>query len=365
MAASPQRIIVRGVNWLGDAVMTSPALQRLREAHPKAHITLLTPEKLAGLWLHHPSIDEVFSVPKSTGLASLALQLRKRRFDTALILPNSPRSALEMCLAGIPRRIGVQGRWRSLFLTDIVAAQPGITAMRKRSVEEVRQRQADPTAQRETYPTSSHHLFHYMHLASALGAKTEPLAPHLEIKASERGDFFLKFTKSPEDDGKWLGLNAGAEYGPAKRWPAERFTEAARVISKATGRRWLIFGGPADQALADSIAHTLGPAHALPVAGRTSLRQLCVGLSACRVVLTNDTGPMHVAAAVGAKLVIPFGSTSPELTGPGLPGSGREGWVLGEAGCAPCFLRQCPVDFRCMKSISIETVVRKVLEQLG
>ena len=192
----------------------------------------------------------------------------------------------------------------------------------------------------------------------------EPLAPHLKIKASERNDFFLKFTKSPEDDGRWLGLNAGAEYGPAKRWPAERFTEAARLISKTTGRRWLIFGGAADQSLADSIAQTLGPAHGLSVAGRTNLRQLCVGLSSCRVVLTNDTGPMHVAAAVGARLVVPFGSTSPELTGAGLPGSGSDGWVLGEAGCAPCFLRECPVDFRCMKSISIETVVRKVLSQL-
>jgi heptosyltransferase-2 len=162
-------------------------------------------------------------------------------------------------------------------------------------------------------------------------------------------------------------LNPGAEYGPAKRWPPERFVAAAREIHQATACQWLILGGPADVSLAASIATELGPSagETLNFAGRTNLRDLCAVLKACRVLLTNDTGPMHLAAAVGTPVVVPFGSTSPELTGPGLPGDSRHRLLRAVVPCSPCFRRQCPIDFRCMNSIQVEQVVAGVLESLG
>ena len=158
-------------------------------------------------------------------------------------------------------------------------------------------------------------------------------------------------------------MNPGAEYGAAKRWPVENFIAAAQAIHERTGCAWVIFGGPADREFAEQICAAVPSA--ISVAGRTTLRELVVALSLCRVVLTNDTGPMHVAAAVGTPVVVPFGSTSPELTGPGLPGDPRHRLLKSNAPCAPCFLRECPIDFRCMKSITIERVVAAVLEIVG
>jgi heptosyltransferase-2 len=162
-------------------------------------------------------------------------------------------------------------------------------------------------------------------------------------------------------DSPLFALNAGAEYGPAKRWPAERFIEAAVQLHSETRCRWIILGGTGDRELAEGVAAELGtrisPPMVTSVAGQTSLRDLCAVLKSCAVLLTNDTGPMHVAAALGTPVVVPFGSTSPELTGPSIGGSSLHQIIMGEAPCAPCFLRQCPVDFRCMKSISIEQIV--------
>jgi heptosyltransferase-2 len=165
-----------------------------------------------------------------------------------------------------------------------------------------------------------------------------------------------------------FGLNPGAEYGPAKRWPAEKFIAAAREIQQRTNCTWLIFGGKGDVELAGRIAAEIHPPssilHPQNLAGKTSLRELMALLKLCRVLLTNDTGPMHVAAALGTPVVVPFGSTSPELTGPGLPGDSRHRLLKSEAPCSPCFLRECPIDFRCMNGISERLVIEAVLEIL-
>jgi len=158
-------------------------------------------------------------------------------------------------------------------------------------------------------------------------------------------------------------LNPGAEYGPAKRWPVERFIAAAQEIQKQTNCVWLMSGGKGDIAIASQIASQLPSAnfHLLNLAGKTSLRELMSLLKLCRVLLTNDSGPMHVAAALGTPVVVPFGSTSPELTGPGLPGDPRHRLLKSDAPCSPCFLRDCPIDFRCLKGIAVERVVEAVL----
>ncbi|MCU0787562.1 MAG: lipopolysaccharide heptosyltransferase II, partial [Verrucomicrobia bacterium] len=171
-----------------------------------------------------------------------------------------------------------------------------------------------------------------------------------------------KFAIAP--DRRWLGLNAGAEYGPAKRWPKDRFVSVAQAVQQRTGCSVLIFGGPGDaEVAADIAARVRNPnSHVHNVAGRTSLRELMALLTRCRVLLTNDTGPMHVAAALGVPVVVPFGSTSPELTGPGLPGDPQHRLIKSNAPCAPCFLRVCPIDFRCLNGIAVDQVVNAVLE---
>ena len=140
-AANPvlphQKIMVRGVNWLGDAIMTTPALMRLRQALPQTEITLLTHAKLAGLWPHHPAIDAVQTFSDSDRVWHIARRLRAQRFQTALVLPNSPRSALEAWWAGIPQRIGYAARWRRWLLTHPIAYRPGFVAKHKRSKNEV------------------------------------------------------------------------------------------------------------------------------------------------------------------------------------------------------------------------------------
>jgi len=362
----PRRIVVRGVNWLGDAVMTTPALQRLRKAFPDAYIALLTPEKLADLWLHHPAINEVIAFDAGQGLFSVSRRLHAGRFGLALVLPNSPRSALEAWLARIPQRVGYARPWRNFFLTQAVAPHAEAVKMRKRSADEIRRLIAGDLKfkiQNSRLAPRAHQIYEYLHLAAALGADSKPLAPRLFVTEQERASFckcFLSRAGTTRDAAQpWCGLGPGAEYGPAKRWPVERFIATANEVSRRTGCHWLVFGGAGDASLAERVAACVPSATNL--CGRTTLRELMAGLSLCRVLLTNDSGPMHVAAALGTPVVVPFGSTSPELTGPGLPGDSRHQLLKSDAPCAPCFRRVCPIDLRCMTGITVGRVVEAVL----
>ncbi|MCX6927812.1 MAG: glycosyltransferase family 9 protein, partial [Verrucomicrobia bacterium] len=202
----------------------------------------------------------------------------------------------------------------------------------------------------------------------------EPLAPKLEITAAEVKEAEevllseLRSRPGVSSSGKTtilLGLNPGAEYGPAKRWPAENFAAVAREVSrKIENCVWLAFGGRGDWKLCDAIAQRAS-GHVVNLAGKTSLRQLMALLKLCRLVLTNDTGPMHVAAALGTAVIVPFGSTSPELTGPGLPGDPRHQLLQSVAPCAPCFRRECPIDFRCMTGISPGRVIEAISHSIS
>jgi heptosyltransferase-2 len=362
----PRRILVRGTNWLGDAVMTTPALLRLCEKFSGAHIALLTPEKLRELWLNHPAVNEVIFFTTGESVFAIGKKLRAGQFDLALVLPNSPRSAIEVFLAGIPQRVGYARPWRNFFLTQTVERRTGAVKMRKRSVAEVQRLIAgDKIGNRksEIGNSTSHQLYEYLHLAAALGASPDPLAPLLAVTPEEIASAKIKFGLG-KIGRPIIGLNPGAEYGPAKRWPLEKFIAAAKEIQQRTNCVWILFGGKNDASITNQIESSLLTPHfkILNLAGKTSLRQLMALLKLCRVLLTNDTGPMHVAAALGTPVVVPFGSTSPELTGPGLPGDPRIGLLKSDAPCAPCFLRECPIDFRCMNGISVERVVEAVLQ---
>lgn len=362
----PRRILVRGVNWLGDAVMSLPAVQRLREALPEAHIVLATPRHLAAIWEHVPAVNAVLPFDRNAGLAGVAHALRRQQCDLALILPNSPRSALEAFLARVPRRVGVARPWRNWFLTQAVPPRPEEVPMRKRSAAEIRRLISLPTTSAaRPLPPAAHQIHLYLHLAAAVGANPEPVAPRIPVAESETRDFAAQWLRGTTAQQKWFGLNPGARYGPAKRWPLERYVAAAVELHRQTDCGWLIFGGPEDEPVAREAAaalRTTGIPDVVNMAGRTNLRQLCVALRICRVLLTNDSGPMHVAAAVGTPVVVPFGSTSPEWTAPGLPGDLSHRLLRSYAPCAPCFLRECPIDFRCMKGIGVETVVQAALQ---
>jgi len=405
--AQPKRILVRGVNWLGDAVMTTPALLRLREKFPEAHLTMLCPEKLRDLWLHHPAVDEVATFADGEGLLSVAERLktwtvrkalkvavavpkeeadkisadmrigtiavtdetglnpqveRQRGFDLGLVLPNSPRSALEVFLARIPQRIGYSRPWRNFFLTQAVPPRANAVKMHKRTLSEINAAIGSSiSAPRIAPPVSAHQIHEYLHLVASLGANPEPLAPLLFVTHEEIAVAKKKFSLDAIT-GPIFGLNPGAEYGPAKRWPVEKFITAANEIQKRTNCTWLLFGGKNDVALTSQIHSSFVIRHSsLDLAGRTTLRELMALLKSCHVLLTNDTGPMHVAAALGTPVVVPFGSTSPELTGPGLPGDPPHRLLKADVPCTPCFLRQCPIDFRCMHSISVEQVIQAIL----
>jgi heptosyltransferase-2 len=374
----PRRLLIRGVNWLGDAVMTTPALLRLRERFPGTHLTLLTPEKLRDLWLHHPAVNETIGFAPGDGLLGASNQLRAGEFDLALVLPNSPRSALEVFLAGIPRRIGYARPWRSQFLTAAVPPRTAAVTMHKRTRAEVcRLVSRPPAAQRPpaayppaayppaAYPPAAHQTHEYLHLAAALGANPEPLAPLLVVTPEEVAAARIKF--GLQNPGRPVfGLNPGAEYGPAKRWPVEKFIAAAQEIQRQTDCVWILFGGKSDAVITDQIESAIGSRQPAVqnLAGKTSLRELMSLLKLCRVLLTNDTGPMHVAAALGTPVVVPFGSTSPELTGPGQPGDSRHQLLKSDAPCSPCFLRDCPIDFRCLNGISAGRLVEAVIQAL-
>jgi heptosyltransferase-2 len=364
-----EKILVRGVNWLGDAVMTTPALQRLREAKPDAHVTLLTHAKLRDLWLHHPAVDSVLTFESGETVFTVARRLRTGQFTAALVLPNSPRSALETFIARIPCRIGLSRPWRNFLLTDRIQPRGGTVEMHKRTLAEIQElNSAGSLHPRRDIPVSAHHLYQYLQLAAALGANPEPVQPRVEVTQHEVIAIRERFGLSADSGTLLFGLNPGAEYGTAKRWPRERFVAAAIELQRRTKCHWWIFGGKADEPLASSIAAEIAAAKACPpgsvqnLAGQTSLRELCAALKACAVVITNDTGPMHVAAAVGTPVVVPFGSTSPELTGPGLPGDPRHRLLKAHVACSPCFLRECPIDFRCMNGISTVDVVKAAME---
>jgi heptosyltransferase-2 len=370
--APPRRILVRGVNWLGDAVMSIPALLRLRELFPDAHIAMLTPAKLQDLWKKHPAINQTIAFGPDRSVWSVASQIRSagpggESFDLAIVLPGSPRSALETFLARIPRRIGYGGLWRNLFLTDPIPRRPGHIRIRKLSQTEVRElvNNANSRPKRPEWNLAAHQVHDYLHMVGYLGANPQPLPPRLFVGSedleSAQARFGLAGNARPV-----VAMVPGAEYGPAKQWPAERFTAAAREIQQRIDCVWIILGVAGDATIASGMESALRSAglRIQNLAGQTSLAELCALLKLSRVVLSNDTGAMHAAAALGTRVVVPFGSTSPELTGPGLPGDTTHRLLKSDAPCSPCFRRTCPIDFRCMNGIGIDEVVEAALDIL-
>ncbi len=324
----PFRILIRSSNWLGDAVMSVPGLQAIRRGRPDARVTVLSRAKLADFWRSVNEVDEVMTIESEEGILSVARKLREK-FDVAILFPNSPRVALEVFLAGVPRRVGFRARWRSLLLNQIY--------WEKKSE---RQKQSHPPR---------HQVYHYLNLARFIGAEVP------EVVRFER-----KFVAQDSEGRIRLGLCPGAEYGSAKRWMPERYAEVAMEVCERRGCEWILFGTAADAELGRQIEEKLGD-HCRNLIGKTSLAQLIQELGRCSALLTNDTGTMHLAAYLGVPTVSIFGSTEPSLTGP--IGEGHC-IIRRHVECSPCFLRECPIDFRCMKGIGSDEVAEAVLSTL-
>ena len=320
----PFRILIRASNWLGDSVISVPAARAIKAGRPDAHITIAAPEKIASVWKLVPEVDEILPV-ESRSLFSVAKKIRRKDpFDVAIIFPNSLRTALEVWVAGIPRRVGFPGHSRRWLLNQIVADEP-----RRGPIQ--------------------HQVVRYLRMAREVGAPPDP--PQLRK--------FLPRIKTNGAPAK-IGLCPGAEYGPAKRWLPERFAEAALAIAEQRPVQWILFGTAADKETGAIIESVLG-AHCTNRIGQTTLDQLMSELGECALLLTNDTGTMHLATLIGVPVVAIFGSTEPRLTGP--LGSGHD-IIRHQVECSPCFLRECPIDFRCMKAVSVEEVVAAVSAKL-
>ncbi len=323
-AADLQRfhIVIRSSNWLGDAVMSIPAVRAIKMGRPDVHLTILCRDKLADLWKIIPEVDEVLEITPNQGVFSVAKMLRGR-FEVGIVLPNSMRTALEIFLARIPRRVGYDRQGRQALLNQLIR-EP---------------KNAEPP---------KHQSGHYLRLAKWIGADVSNIG-------------FPDLSRPKPYAPLRLGLCPGAEYGPAKRWLPERFIAVGQAVAYRRYCEWSIFGTAGDAELAESIAQQIGPS-AKSFAGKTSLAQLIDTLGQCTALLTNDTGTMHLAALLGVPTISVFGSTEPILTGPMGP---HHRVIRQQVECSPCFLRECPIDFRCMNAVQSAEVTEAVLKAIG
>lgn len=332
------RLVVRPPNWLGDAVMALPVLAAVRRHFADAHLTMAASPVVAALLREqtHAAPDAVIDLPRRTPDAVRVL--REGSFNAGLLLPNSWRSAWQFYRAGIAERWGYRASLRGMLLTRGIGRPPA---------REVR-----------------HQADYYRHLVSALGIPgSEAIAPWIAPRPSSRaeGDRLLAAAGVP-GDAELVGLAPGAAYGQAKQWPPDRMAAvAARLVTDRDA--WCVLVGAghdrdAGRAI-ESWLRTHAPAAAARVVnliGRTSVGALVAVFGRTAAVVANDSGGMHLAAAVGRPVVAIFGPTDERATRP----IGDHHVLTASAFCRPCMLRDCPIDHRCMKRIGIDDVLAAV-----
>jgi heptosyltransferase-2 len=278
-----RRILIVGVNWLGDGIMTMPALQVFRKRYPQDHIAMLVKPPLKPLWELHASVDDIITLtPGNRGVWKTASALRKGGFDQAYVFPNSWRSALVPLLAGVPERIGTAGHNRNVLLTSRIR-------LSERAVKH-------------------HQQWEYVDILQ-LGDVDALPPPWLTVPSDPR------FEQKANQNCQTVGLIPGAARGASKQWPEAHFIEASRQVRKQTACRFLVFGTATEADVCQRITEALDP-DAVNFAGRTSLGELAAGLSTCDAVICNDSGGMHLAAATGTPVIAIYGLTSPAKTGP-------------------------------------------------
>jgi heptosyltransferase-2 len=321
-----RRILVRSPNWVGDAVMSLPVLAGLRRLFPLAKITVLAVPRVAPLFVAQPGVTSIILYPADHGKWQVLWELR-RRFDVALALPNSMESALGLWLVGVPARVGYTTDARRLFLKEAVSNHQELAGL--------------------------HTVFYFLGLLKALGgvATFTPPTLYLETEEEIMGAQILAEADLP-GRGPWVGLSPGAAYGPAKRWDPARFAALGQQLHRESGARLVLLGGDDERPVAELVKEQLQ----VPVAdlvGRTNLRQALGVLSQLNLLITNDSGLMHAAAALSVPLLALFGSTDPGATG---PFTSRATVIRHPQPCSPCFKRTCETGYACLDAISVDEV---------
>jgi heptosyltransferase-2 len=315
-----ERVVVRAPNWLGDAVLSLAALRDVRHAFAAARLTVLARAPVAELYGAVPEVD---AVVVSRGLRADAAALRGQA-DLAVLLPNSLGSALGMWMARIPQRWGWATDGRGLLLTRAAPVPRGLRGQNQ--------------------------LYYYRAMLAAMGLDVSA-PPQTGLRCppawADRGEEIL-------GAGDWIGVSPGAQFGTAKRWLPERFAAAARRLSADTGAGVAVIGAASERDLTARVAAQVGTA-ALDLGGRTTLPALVAVLGRLRLLISNDSGPMHLASALGTPVVAVIGPTDPRETG---PVGTAQALVREPVPCAPCLLRECPIDHRCMRGVDVDAVVR-------
>jgi heptosyltransferase II len=316
-------------------------LSAIRQAFPKADITLLVKPAIAELFQQHPAIDHLLIYEhrgrhaRLSGKWALGSELRRGRFDVAILFQNAFEAALLAFLAGIPRRYGYGTDGRAFLLSDAITA-PNRTAL-------------------------AHQTQYYLDLLRPLGITPSPATPRLFVSDSEEERMTQRLMEAGiQATERLIGINPGSTYGSAKRWLPERFAQAADRMVEQFGGRVVIVGAAGEEALGQAIAEKM-LSKPVVLSGRTSIRELMSIIKRCRLFITNDTGPMHIAAAFGVPVVAIFGSTDFRTTSP----FGETHQIVRQpVECSPCLLRECPIDHRCMTGVTVEHVCEAAAKQL-
>ncbi len=347
MSVQPEKILIRGVNWIGDAVLTIPAIKSVRKTFPDSHISLLIKPWVADVFKENRDIDKIILYESRhesfSGKIELAKTLRQNRFDIAILLQNAFDAAMLSWLAGIPERIGYSRDLRGLLLTKSVPISKEIL--------------------------KKHQVYYYLNLLQSAGIETSDIQPYIYLTDNER-KWARNTISSSFSDNKTplIGINPGATFGSAKRWPSERFAWLTDKIINELNGRVIIFGGSSEIQIVNQIMEiaesktTKDGGPILVMAGKTSLRELSALISECDVFISNDSGPMHIASALLMPIIAIFGSTNRSATGP----FGQPHKVISkDLPCAPCMKRECPEKhLRCMTEITADEVFAALKEML-
>lgn len=339
------KIWVRGANWVGDSIMTIPALEALRRACPEAEITLAVRPWVSELFEALASIDKLQIYDRSNehrggpGRRRFIRALKETRYDRAILFPNSFEAAYLAWRAGMAERIGYATDGRRILLTRPLKIPRAIF--------------------------KRHQTGYYLEILRQGGIISEipevrsitlPVSESRMQRAQEQLD-----EKKIRVTGPLIGLNPGAFFGAAKRWFPERYAAVADRLVDAAGGDVIIFGSASERRMADEIAASMRHAPKI-FSGETSLAELGALLKKCSLLITNDSGPMHLASAVGTKTLAIFGSTDPVATAP-LGSHTRV--ITQKVSCSPCLLRQCPLDHRCMSRVTVDDVFSAALNLLS
>lgn len=350
MAKPMHSLVIVAPNWLGDAVMALPAVADVRRQFAGARVHVAARASVAPLYSMVPGVDGVLTLPGRGGWSSIltwrdqADALARGRFDAALLLPNSFASAMAVSRAGIPERWGFATDARAKLLTRPVS-KPA---------------------------SAGHHAAYYQALTRALEIPAGPLHPRLNVSSVGRAAARrLLSDAGAADPGRAVVLAPGAAYGRAKQWRPERFAELAALLM-GDGIAPVLVGSGADRAVCREIAALARASSSragtmtrdkertplVDLCGRTDLPTLAGVLAETRACVSNDSGAMHLAAAVGARVVALFGATDERRTAPlaSSPDAPAPQVLTEDVWCRPCLLRECPIDHRCMTRISAKRV---------